>query len=232
MGVIGHSFGGYTALALAGATIDFDSLKETCERKVWAPNMSLLMQCRGLELPLQEYNFRDERIQAVFALNPVNSVIFGENGLKQIDIPVFFGAGSDDPATPAAIEQVKSFIWLNPEDKYLGLVVGQAHVNFSQLDAATETVVELFPDFAIPDQSLLDQYANAFILAFNELYIAQNQDYKPYLTSGYSKYMSGDINPVYFVPFSAEQPLSELFNRLKPSEFPDINPPDRSLSSK
>ena len=228
VGMMGHSFGGYTALALAGATINFENLAEVCSRRVWEPNVSLLLQCRALELPRQDYNFRDERIQAILSVNPVNSAIFGEQGIAQLNIPVTFGAGSDDPATPAAIEQLKSFVWLQPTDKYLGLVVGQAHLlDFSKLDTATEALIDLFPEFTIPDQSLMDQYGNAFVVAFHEVYIAQNKEYMPYLTSAYGNYISGDPNPIYFVNSSAEVPLSELFNELRPKELPSISPPER-----
>ena len=227
VGVIGHSFGGYTALALAGATIDFENLAEICDRKIWGPNLSLLLQCRALELNRKEYNFRDERVQAVLAMNPVNSVIFGVEGLEKIDIPVFLGAGSNDPAAPAVPEQVRGFVWLNPLNKYLAVVVGQAHVNFTKLDASTKALINSFPDLTLPDQSLIDQYANALTVAFNEVYIAQDQKYLPYLTSAYASYISGEENPLYLVHSSAEIPLSELFNELRPKEFPAIYPPQR-----
>ena len=76
VGIFGHSFGGYTALALAGATIDFENLKKNCTRKVWGPNLSLLLQCQALNLPHQEYNLRDERIKSVVTVNTVASSIF------------------------------------------------------------------------------------------------------------------------------------------------------------
>ena len=227
VGVMGHSFGGYTALALGGARIDFENLRQTCDRQIWGPNLSLLLQCRALELEQKDYNFRDERVGAIFAFNSVNSVIFGEKGFSHIDIPVFLGAGSHDPAAPVAAEQLKGFIWLKPLDKYLGLAVGQAHVDFTQLDASTKDLLDSFSDLTLPDQSLLDRYGNAFIVAFNEVYIAQNQEYLPYLTSAYAEYISGESNPLYFVDRLAEVPLSELFNELKPAEVPAIYPPQR-----
>ncbi|NJL40310.1 MAG: dienelactone hydrolase, partial [Leptolyngbyaceae cyanobacterium SM1_4_3] len=70
VGVSGHSFGGYTALAVAGATIDFDFLEQECDRLLY-PNVSLLLQCRALSLPRETYNFRDQRVASVFAINPV-----------------------------------------------------------------------------------------------------------------------------------------------------------------
>jgi len=52
VGVFGQSFGGYTALVLAGAKIHFEQLKKDCKpdalKDTW--NASLLLQCRALEL--------------------------------------------------------------------------------------------------------------------------------------------------------------------------------------
>lgn len=120
VGVAGHSFGGYTALAIAGATIDFDNLQQDCDRLYHGINIALLLECRALELSRQDYNFRDNRVTAVFAGNPVNRSIFGQKGLSNIAIPILLGSGSDDPAAPPALEQaastvaiVKLFVKLN-----------------------------------------------------------------------------------------------------------------------
>ncbi len=122
VGVLGHSFGGYTALALAGGEINFEQLKEDCERTIWSPNLSLLLQCRALKLPRQNYDLRDRRVAVAMVVNPVNSTIFGEKGLSKIKIPLLFASGSDDSATPAVIEQVLSLTWLTGADLYLILL--------------------------------------------------------------------------------------------------------------
>ena len=109
VGIAGHSFGGYTALAVAGATIDFDRLERNCNLDIGNLNTALLLQCRALKLDPQEYNFRDERIKAVFTVNPVNASIFAEKGLSKVKIPTFISAGSYDPATPFIFEQARSY---------------------------------------------------------------------------------------------------------------------------
>ena len=54
VGVVGHSFGGYTALATAGATVDVGRLEQQCDPEAdIVPdnvNIALLIQCRLLEL--------------------------------------------------------------------------------------------------------------------------------------------------------------------------------------
>ena len=139
------------------------------------------------------------------------------------------GAGSKDTATPVVIEQLKGFIWLNPKEKYLVLVSGYAHVKPSQIDAAFKTLIDLFPDFTILDESLVDKYSKALLLAFNEVYIAQNQEeYLPYMSSAYANYISEKSYPLYLIPYSAEIPLSKLFNQFKPGDFSNIYPPIRN----
>jgi predicted dienelactone hydrolase len=122
VGVAGHSFGGYTSLAVAGAQIDFDNLAQDCNRPYSGINIAILLECRALELPRQVYNFRDERVAAVFAANPVNRSIFGEKGLSKISIPVLLGSGSYDPAANPIFEQAIPFTWLKTPDKYLAMV--------------------------------------------------------------------------------------------------------------
>jgi predicted dienelactone hydrolase len=53
VGVLGHySFGGYTALALAGATVDFNLVQQRCapDAKLTMIDTAALLQCRVLEL--------------------------------------------------------------------------------------------------------------------------------------------------------------------------------------
>jgi predicted dienelactone hydrolase len=190
VGVAGHSFGGYSALAVAGATIDFEHLQRACEQKFGYLNLSLLLQCRALQLPRQAYNFRDPRVKAVLVANAVNNAIFGPKGLAQIQVPVMLGGGSYDPATPVVFEQVLSFPWLTTPDKYLALVEGQAHVNFAKLDAGITQLVESVPGLTLPSVDLISRYTHAMSVAFFEVYLLGNQDYRPYLEPAYAADLS------------------------------------------
>lgn len=228
---VGHSFGGYTVFALGGATIDFENLQSVCDRTIWGPNISLLLQCLALKLPRKDYNFRDKRVQSIIAINPVNSAIFGERGISQIEVPTLIGAGSNDPATPAASEQLRTFVWLTAPEKYLILIEGQAHVNFTQLDANTQALIKSLPNVTLPQQSLIDRYADSLLLAFAEVYGAKNEEYRPFLTSSFAQYISRDPHPVFFAEASAQIPLSQLFNRLRPAILPPLVPQAREIGA-
>lgn len=129
VGIVGHSFGGYATLAVAGATIDFDGLERDCEAGVTSINVSLALQCQALKIPHQDYSFKDSRIKLAIALNPVSRSIFGAKGMRQIDISVVIGAGSEDVVTPLVLEQVQPFTWLTSSERYLALGKGVRHVS-------------------------------------------------------------------------------------------------------
>jgi len=190
VGVGGHSFGGYTALAVAGATIDFDYLQQSCDRFYGDISTSLILTCRALELPRENYQFKDDRVQGVLVANPVNRYIFGQTGISQIDIPVILFSGSKDPATPPALEQALPFEWLTVTDKYWAMIEGQAHVNFTKLDGGIAKTIETTNHLTFPSQSLIDKYIKGISLAFFQVYIGHNEDYRVYLQSSYAEYLS------------------------------------------
>ncbi len=194
VGIFGHSFGGYTALSLAGATIDFERLERNCNLDIGYLNTALLLQCRALNLEKKEYNFRDSRIQAVYVINPVNAAILGATTLSKIRIPTFIGAGSYDPATPFIFEQAQTYPFITGKesemDTYLQLQEGQAHIDFSELDAGLSEIFDTATNLTLPSPTLLDDYTNSFMLAFFQTYVGENPDYNIYLQPAYAKYLS------------------------------------------
>lgn len=114
VGVLGHSFGGYTALALAGAELNFTQLQQACHPgnniTPGLANISLLLQCLALDLPMKKtYRLQGRRIRAVFAMSPISSSIFGQKGLRQIQVPVMLIAGSHDAIKPRPVRAALSF---------------------------------------------------------------------------------------------------------------------------
>jgi predicted dienelactone hydrolase len=216
VGVGGHSFGGYTALGVAGAQIDFEHLEQECNGQFSGLNISLLLQCRALTLPNQVYNFRDDRVSAVFAINPVNSSIFGPKGLSKIQIPVSIGAGTYDPATPLVFEQVRSFVWLTAPNKYLTAVEGQAHVDFSQLDAEISDAIASVENLTLPSPQLIANYTRSIQVAFFEVYIADRNEIRPYLRSSYAEYLSqGEAFKLDSLGAASSDKLAEAIEKFK-----------------
>ena len=211
VGVMGNSFGGYTALALGGAEINFPRLETACTPVLGSPNLSLLLQCRALGLPRKSYNLRDRRVAAVLPVDPVGSEVFGTDGLGQIKIPVLIIAGSEDKAAPVALEQIRIFPWLRTAHQYLALIEGKAHFgNFSKLETGLKLMLlKTLPHITGPDSTLLYNYAYAISLAFFEVYVANNPDYRPYLQANYAQYLSQEPFHLYLIGAASVDKLKQ-----------------------
>lgn len=167
VGIVGQSLGGYTGMALAGAALDFDQLRQDCQTQLDRTlNLSLLLQCQALRLTDRVYALEDPRIQAVIAINPVGSSLFGPKGYGQIQVPLMFIAGSADTVAPALQEQFQPFTWLTMPHKYLLLMKNGTH--FSTL-MQSQVQPELLPNVSAlvgPAPELARSYVRAISLEF------------------------------------------------------------------
>ncbi|HEY9299774.1 MAG TPA: hypothetical protein VIQ31_26120, partial [Phormidium sp.] len=213
VGVIGQSFGGYTALAVAGADINFNKLQQDCADINSSWNLSLLLQCRALILPNYKYNLRDERVKAVLGINPIGSSVFGRDGLNNINIPVTIVAGTADTVAPALPEQIVPFTWLNNPNRYLLIMNNGTH--FSTL-AESPSSVPLPPAVIGPDPNLARDYMKSLSVAFFKLYVANQPEYQAYLTPSYITYLSREPLPLSLVRSLSEAELKLALERPSP----------------
>ena len=183
VGVIGQSFGGYTALALAGAEINFNKLRKNCPVNENTLNVSLLLQCQALSLPESDYQLSDPRIKAAVAINPVDSSVYGQEGLSKINIPVMIVAGTADNVAPAYPEQIVPFTWLENENKYLVLMNGGTH--FSVIAESPDSSIPVPPEVIGPSPNLARDYTNYLALAMFKTYAANIQNYRRYFDASY-----------------------------------------------
>ncbi len=219
VGVIGQSFGGYTALALAGAKINFEQLQQDCARLNDSLNLSLLLQCRAVELLPADYELQDARIKGAIAINPVGSTIFGQSQFSQIQVPLMLVAGSDDTVAPALAEQIQPFTWLTTLNKYLVLL--QRGTHFSTLEESSGGVP--VPASAIgPAPDVAKDYMKALSLAFFKTYIANEPDYQVYLSASYAQFLSQ-----YPLPLSLVQSLTvEQLTQVNENTTPEPENPE------
>ncbi|MEO1429284.1 MAG: alpha/beta hydrolase [Cyanobacteria bacterium J06633_8] len=196
IGVFGQSFGGYTALALAGAKINSEKIKQDCRqqalKQTW--NMSLLLQCRIQELqirkPVQQYNLYDKRVKAVIAVNPITSTIFGKTGLSQVKTPVMMVSSSEDTVAPALYEQILPFAWIANPQKYLVQMESATH--FSAIGDGKDSSEQVgLPSKLVGDNPKQAQsYMKLLSLPFFQNYVSGNSQYRPYLTAAYAESIS------------------------------------------
>ncbi len=192
VGAIGHSYGGYTSLVLAGATIDFPQVRKLCDRNN-SLNLSSFLQCRAQELNRKQIPIsplQDRRIKAVMAINPLNSIVLGQSGLSKIQVPVMLMGGTQDIITPAVPEQVIPFTWLQTPIKYLALIENGTHFSTSEKLDNSPGVLPVPAALIGPDPAIAHTYVNAFSVAFFQSHLLNQQQYRPFLTAGYSKHIS------------------------------------------
>jgi predicted dienelactone hydrolase len=216
VGIIGHSFGGYTALVSAGAEIDIPYLRKFCPD--YYPNIleigksgtsfTSFFQCRVIFSKTAEnidkaISFADPRIKACIAMAPVTSSIFGEEGLSKIKIPVMIMGGDRDTTVNYREEQIKTFPKLNPP-KYLLILIGGNHISFND---EPEDVVKRY-NFSKKIKDLYfvwgnlfhpppeidfkrgHLYINKFSTAFFDYYLKGNSKAKNFLTQKYADEIS------------------------------------------
>ena len=203
VGVLGQSFGGYTALALSGAPLDFSRLSESCtdEDIQDTLNLSLLLQCRALELRSDEeviLSLADARVSAAIAINPIGSDIFGPPGLQQVQNPVMIMAGSDDFIAPPLAEQLIPFTWLENEEKYLVLLRNGTH--FSVIGSNSDgAMIDLPPELLGPEPELAKSYTKALALSFFEAHLRQQPEARLYLSAIYAQRIGREPLPLLLV---------------------------------
>jgi len=202
IGVLGQSFGGYTALALGGATVNFEKLDEAClkpEPNNQSLNISLLLQCNTNLVFRQAYILRDPRVKAIVAMNPFTSHIFGETGLANLQVPTLVVASGDDFITPAGIEQLYPFTWLGRQPRYLAVFERGTHFSAISLSETQGGVFPLPSSLLGPDPRIAHRYIEGLSVAFFGTYLQQNAFAPLYLQADYGQFLSEPAMPLSFV---------------------------------
>ncbi len=213
VGILGHSFGGNTALVVSGAPLNLDRISQVCQQNQPTLNASELLQCRASYLPPGSYDLQDPRIKAVVAVNPVTSSILGPESMSKIPIPTMILGGSEDIVTPFIEEQAHPFLWLTTQNKYLGVMVGGSHNSTSSAKGADN-----LPDIlkgVRPD--LARGYLKAISLAFFEVYLRGRSDYQPYLSSAYAQTISTEELPLHLVKSLTPEQLEQAYGKTPPT---------------
>lgn len=209
VGVIGQSFGGYTALVLAGASINFQQLAADCSADDRL-NLSLLLQCRALELSQPLPNLQDDRVKAIIAINPFGSSLFGSSGFASISIPVMLIGSSSDTITPVLLEQMRPFTWLTSPDRYFVLLEGGTHFSTIDVPVTNEAgTISLPPEVVGPDPALAQTYLRELGTAFMQTYLADHLNYQAYLNPTYIQQISQPLLPLVLVQSLSLAQISE-----------------------
>ncbi|MCL6754223.1 alpha/beta hydrolase [Nostoc sp. CCCryo 231-06] len=192
--IIGHSFGGGTALEIAGAELQLEQLKQRCKKNLTTFSEGEVMQCIAQKLPENTYQLRDTRIKQAIALNPTTSLIFGETGLTKVQIPTLVLASSADKTTPALTEQIAGFDKI-PSPKWLVGIVGGTHLSLKDPSTTLDQIGK--PNTPISGGEVVDEqaadvrkYVKAIALSFAFQMTPEAKNYAIFLTSDYAQFAS------------------------------------------
>ncbi|MEH2055853.1 MAG: alpha/beta hydrolase [Nostoc sp.] len=197
--VIGHSFGGGTALEIAGAELQLERLKQRCQKNLTIFSEGEVMQCIAQKLPENSYQLRDTRIKQAIALNPTTSLMFGETGLTKVQIPTLVLASSADKTTPALTEQIAGFDKI-PSPKWLVGIVGGTHLSVKDpnttLDQIGKPNTPISGGEVVGEQAAdVRKYVKAIALAFAAQMTPEAKKYAVFLTSDYAQFASTSAFP-------------------------------------
>jgi len=190
--VIGHSLGGYTALALAGAKLNIAKLRQVCQQpSTLALSPANWLQCAATRLPRKTSDLREPRVAQVIALNPMVGQIFGQNGLKQVETPVLVLSSTQDTLAPALQHQLQPFSHLNPP-KYLVTAIGGTHLSAADPDHLNIALFKtLLPKERYgQDVAQLHRLLKGTSLAFVKQLTPEASAYRPFLTPAYAQSLS------------------------------------------
>ena len=218
VGVFGYSFGGYSALAIAGAEINFPRLEEECSQDELNPVVSFTFQCQVKYLASHSGKLKDPRIKAVFSVYPLTNPIFGKEGMSQIDIPTAIIAGGKDNVSPPVQNQIYPWLWLETPDKYLALISQGGHLTtVKPEDRGIEGIpkVEETPK-TDPQGEIAANYLSSLSVAFFNRHLQGLEEYEPYLTADYAKSISQENLNIYLTQSLQPEQLAAAYGKTPP----------------
>ncbi len=193
--IIGHSLGGYTALALAGGTLDLEGLRTICRtQNPLGQAPADWLQCNVTQLPGDQVNLRDKRVAQIIALNPLAGNLFGNQGLSRVATPILMMSGTEDTVTPALSNQLRPFSQL-PDPKYLLTAIGASHLSISET-VSTGSESTLTQGQQANQVSPLQALLQGVTFAFIQQLTPQAKTYEPFLTPAYAQSFSTSSLPL------------------------------------
>jgi predicted dienelactone hydrolase len=201
--VLGYSFGGGTALAVAGAELQLKNLKQRCQGNLAVLSLGETIQCVAQELPENSYQLKDTRIKQAIAFSPTTSLMFGETGLTKVQVPTLVLAASADKSTPALTEQIVAFDKI-PSPKWLVGIVGGTHLSVKDPSTTLDQIGQPNTPFSggevVGEQAAdVRKFAKAIVLAMAAQLTPEAEKYAIFLTPDYAQLASTAAFPFRLV---------------------------------
>jgi len=210
--MIGHSLGGYTGLALAGAKLDLRSLGSFCENiQPLGVSPADWLQCAAVDLEEQQADLSDDRIQQVVAMNALTGQLFGEAGLREVTVPTMLLTGTQDSVTPTLDQHLSAFTQLSGE-KHLLAVIGGTHLSVGDPGNVNPALSELpfMSELRVEETANLRRVLKGISLSFVQQRMEDAEQYRPFLSSAYVQSFSTSTLPLRLVEALPDSVLSWL----------------------
>ena len=109
IGVAGHSSGGYTAFALAGAIYDVEAMAAYCQSSQRGPDCDLAQEAdfKKIDFTAASESYRDHHIRASFAMAPAAGNAIRSSSLAEISIPVYVVTTRHDELLDPALNAIR-----------------------------------------------------------------------------------------------------------------------------
>jgi predicted dienelactone hydrolase len=184
--VIGHSYGGYTALATAGARIDTGAFNTACD-SAYAAGDPLVFLCDALLPRLGDIAdlaslasvppglwpaWSDPRVDAVVSMAG-DAAMFGKAGLAEMTVPVLAIGGTADTDSPFEWGTRLTYAHASSRRKVEVALEGAAHLIFAGDCDRVRRILQLVPLGFCSDPAwdrsrahdLVKHYVTAFLLS-------------------------------------------------------------------
>lgn len=223
---IGHSLGGYTVLAAAGAELDLDYLREQCKDRNPLRTLGAdWLACTAADLPEKRLSLRDRRIAQVIAINPAIGNLFGKNGIAQVTVPTLMFSGTEDSLTPMLTHQIRPFTQLRGP-KYFVTAIGGTHLSISNFAVGSQG--ELLTRRTLVNERIgrsaepLRQLLQGLSLSLIKQLTPSAETYRPFLSAEYTQSLSTPEMPLRFTTAfpSTVRSWLELSKTPKPDRRP------------
>ncbi len=182
--VIGHSYGGYTSLAAAGAQIDTDAFQSRCESVsgtdepgAWLceqllPHMAEMASMTGLNSVPEGLwpAWADPRVDAIVSMAG-DAFFFGQAGLAVIDVPVMAIGGTLDKDSPYMWSTHPAYEYVSSHRKVRIALENAEHMIFTGPCEKTPRLLKFFTDEFCSDSSWDRNYAHSLVKHFTTAFL-------------------------------------------------------------
>ena len=190
----GHSFGGYTALLVAGGQVDVDQAQATCEAgtpaDIFCPYIGSwpVGEIVRLDPPIPD-------LRALIALAPGGSAAFGVDGLAGVTVPKLVFGGSLDDTTPVDVE-IHPIYEALPAPKAEAILEGAVHLSFTivcDIPVAAEALAEFCGEPDMLGAGDTASRVNPLAVAFLNLHLKGQEVYARVLDEDYVMEQIGGV---------------------------------------